>query len=305
MSNQIVKKNHQIDATIDQVDKDNLTYVKRHNSTTPIAKRTLKVYTHAVALFNEFLQEHSYTVNKETVRQFLKMLKEKYPPATAKLYKHGLKKAILNQFGRFNVRDRMVIKEIFDSVAMPTPNKSVSKSEYLNEIEVRDLIRKAGKKTKLIICFLFKTAVRITELINIKLVDGSITRNDKVRIRIIGKGSKERYVVISKELYDKIREVYDGKNYLFESVSGNKLDRSNVSHQIKRTGKKLGWKISAHSLRHSRATDLNRKGFSLYEIKNFLGHSRVDTIENMYLHDEIDAAKIDQKDNFSIADFEI
>lgn len=72
--------------------------------------------------------------------------------------------------------------------------------------------------------------------------------------------------------------------------------KSNGSHQIQLTGKtastqfkfyckKAGFKdtIHFHGLRHSCATFLLRSGFNVIEVKNMLGHKRID-ITNRYVH---------------------
>lgn len=162
-------------------------------------------------------------------------------------------------------------------------DKSIGKDKCLTEAQIKELIKVSTEKTGLLIEFLYLTACRVSELINIRLSHCKI--NKHVKIRILGKGKKERFVYITNDLYKRINEVYNGKNYLFESKSGKKLNRVNVTKQIKKVGRRLGLDISSHTFRHSKAIDLLiNKGYSIQVASKFLGHSTPTTTSDMYIH---------------------
>ena len=46
-------------------------------------------------------------------------------------------------------------------------------------------------------------------------------------------------------------------------------------------------KVTVHSLRHSRATELLRNGVDATLIQKFLGHSNIKTTQDFYLHTNI------------------
>jgi len=121
--------------------------------------------------------------------------------------------------------------------------------------------------------------------------------NGYVKIRIMGKGKKERDVVILLSLYDDIQNVYNGKTWLFETKSGGQLDRKNVHKQIRRAGERIGLSVHPHTLRHTRATDVCiRKGWSLKATANLLGHSTTGITADMYLHDSVDFNQLFEQD---------
>ena len=156
------------------------------------------------------------------------------------------------------------------------------------------MISHAGTKVKLIIETLQQSGARVSELTSIRLSNCG-KRGDVVQVRVVGKGGKTRNIYITRNLYAQINEVYQGKKYLFESESGNKLDRKNIYKEIKRIGLKaakaeknkyLASKFSVvtpHSLRHSAASNLLRSGIDIYSVKRILGHSYLQTTER-YLH---------------------
>lgn len=133
--------------------------------------------------------------------------------------------------------------------------------------------------------FLFKTGCRISELINIRLID--IKCDKQVRVRLVGKGSKARTVHIDYQLYEKITNEFQGKHYLFENHKFHKLDRSNVYRNINSAGKKvLRLDIHPHTLRHSTANYLLIYcGKSANYVAEYLGHSSPATTLEMYIHE--------------------
>ncbi|MBF0233778.1 MAG: tyrosine-type recombinase/integrase [Desulfamplus sp.] len=98
--------------------------------------------------------------------------------------------------------------------------------------------------------------LRISE---IKGVELSTEQN----IRVIGKGNKERLVPSPKWLYAAIG---DEKNKKWRRT------RQLIWQELKDMGVK-----KPHSLRHTYASELIRCGFQLEEVKELLGHSKLDT----------------------------
>lgn len=106
---------------------------------------------------------------------------------------------------------------------------------------------------------------------------------------MIGKGNRERKIKVNKDLIRRIKKYFKGKEFLFETSTRHEYDRKYVSYQIKLAGRKiLDKEISAHTLRHSFATNLLKKGKSIKAVSKYLGHSDIATTLNLYYHDELD-----------------
>jgi integrase/recombinase XerD len=114
----------------------------------------------------------------------------------------------------------------------------------------------------------------------------------------MGKGNKERTVVIPRSLYQEIVQEYGGKTWLFESKTGKLLNRHNIKRQIHKAGQRAGFvDLSPHTLRHARATDmLLNKNLSLKVVSKYLGHSSTSITADMYIHDEFDARALFDND---------
>lgn len=175
-------------------------------------------------------------------------------------------------------------------------NKKVPKKiiSYFLEDEIKIMIDYLNSEKKLkyltIICVLYESGARVSELINIKLDD--LNLSDNASIKLYGKGNKVRIVPISKELVllinKYLKEIYVNYNdFLFYSNQKKQYNRKSVNYILNtivaelRQLHPLKFKgiYSPHSLRHSKGTHLYNNGTPLLYIKEFLGHSSITTTE--------------------------
>ena len=113
-----------------------------------------------------------------------------------------------------------------------------------------------------------------------------IKTNGSVELRLYGKGGKERVGRIPAELYRRILQVFPQGTYLFESRAGQHFKREYVSREIARAARRvLGRSVSAHVLRHSRATDLLASTHRIKAVSRLLGHSDEATTLRYYVKD--------------------
>ncbi len=146
----------------------------------------------------------------------------------------------------------------------------------------------AGNKAAVLVNMLANTGLRISELIGIKHTDieDFITNRPYKKIRITGKGNKERSIYITLELYQQIRRVFTGpSDYLFCSSTGKPLHRVNLHKQITQAfKKKTGKDIHPHSLRHFFATHkINYEKQDIKAVSKYLGHSGTSITLDMYV----------------------
>jgi integrase len=91
---------------------------------------------------------------------------------------------------------------------------------------------------------------------------------------------------IPAELYRRILAEFPQGTYLFESRRGQHFKREYVSREIARAAKRvIGRSVSAHVLRHSRATDLLAATHRIKAVSRLLGHSDEATTLRYYVHD--------------------
>lgn len=164
-----------------------------------------------------------------------------------------------------------------------------------------DLSKWEGHRNRAIIEVLFSCGLRVSELINLKLSDLYL---DEEFVRVIGKGSKERLVPISRNAIQELHYWFDDRNlmtikpgeedYVFLNRRGAHLTRTMILIMIKAQAKEAGIQknISPHTLRHSFATALLEGGADLRFIQALLGHEDIGTTE-IYTH--IDTSTLRQE----------
>ena len=155
-----------------------------------------------------------------------------------------------------------------------------------------DLSKWEGHRNRAIIEVLFSCGLRVSELVNLKLSDLYL---EEEYVRVIGKGSKERLVPISRRAIQELSYWFDDRShmnikpgeedYVFLNRRGAHLTRTMILIMIKRQAEAAGIQktISPHTLRHSFATALLEGGADLRIIQALLGHESIGTTE-IYTH---------------------
>lgn len=231
-------------------------------------------------------------INKNTIINFLTWLENE---KNASISTRNQRLASLKSFYKFVQINE---PDLFNTCSqiLSIKNKKVPKKiiSYFYEDEIKIIIdylnTKKNLKYLVIICVLYDTGARVSELINIKLNDLNLSENASIKLH--GKGNKVRVVPISKELVMVInkylKEIYINYNdFLFFSNQKKQYNRKSINYIINKIVKELKilyplkfrGNYSPHSLRHSKGTHLYNNGTPLLYIKEFLGHSTITTTE--------------------------
>jgi integrase/recombinase XerD len=185
-----------------------------------------------------------------------------------------------------------------------SPCKTVKKEKpVLNEEALSAILSappnsKAGMRDRLILILLYDTAVRISELLNIRLCDIALD-TQYPSIFITGKGNKERTIQLTDKTVSHLKEyisVYhrdSGKDayLIFTTIKGvtGKMSTGNVQRVIKKyaeyarqKGISLPESVHPHMFRRTRATNLYQDGVAIELVSTVLGHARTETTKNYY-----------------------
>ena len=183
--------------------------------------------------------------------------------------------------------------ELLESPQIGDHLPEVLSTQEVDQLEASiDLSKWEGHRNRAIIEALFSCGLRVSELVNLKLSDLYI---DEEFVRVLGKGSKERLVPISKKAIRELTYWFDDRkqmkikpgeeDYVFLNRRGAHLTRVMILIMIKQQAKEAGIQktISPHTLRHSFATALLEGGADLRVIQALLGHESIGTTE-IYTH---------------------
>ena len=165
------------------------------------------------------------------------------------------------------------------------PKNEIKLPNYLTIIDLEKIYElDLSLRDKLIVELLYSTGIRLSELVNIKISD--INFYDKT-IKVLGKGNKERYVLLGSVCSKLLKEYINNENrvYLLLNKNGNKLSERGVEYIIEKIFKSVNVhaKLTPHTLRHTFATHMLDNGCDLVTVQKLLGHSDLSTT-SIYTH---------------------
>ena len=269
------------------------TYLRAEKNLSPY---TIRNYSTGMRDFSSFLVARKITslefVDKDTIRSYL-----------AFLMKQGIKKGTIS--GKLSaVRSFFAYLKREDSISTnPVANISSPKLEkrlpaFLTQEETEvllktpDLSKPQGLRDRALLELLYASGLRVSELVSLKL--GQINLETR-EIRVIGKGSKERMVLMGLPAAQALAEYLEkGRPMLLKDKTGsavfiNRLGQQIPARRVQKImdscAKKAGFhkRVYPHLLRHTFATHLLDHNADLRVVQELLGHESPSTTQ-IYTH---------------------
>lgn len=177
----------------------------------------------------------------------------------------------------------------FNLNLVPRYKTIASTRKFYTSSEISKILKYANETEKLMIIIMFETGMRIAEIANLKVENLNGTK-----ISFVGKGGKIRVVYLSintsKTLRTYLKKYHIKDGYIWCVLNGVKTLNATpptintIRKNLQNVFQKAGFGgFYPHALRHSFATNLQKKGASVMEIKEMMGHSSIATTER-YLH---------------------
>lgn len=275
----------------------------------------IKTTTQSIALFHQTLQGKNYSPQSikaylSDLAQFVEWLKQRrvdwdvpfrmQPIDIMAFINHlGAKKASavtrkrklasIRGFLKFCKDNQIIYGNPADTIEGPI--REERDPAILLKTEYKALLQVAGGNTRdLAIVMLFlQTGLRVSELVNLKLSDVDFTSRE-ITVRQ-GKGRRDRVVPLVKQAeaslkaYLKVREAQPEYDEVFIARNGTSMDVRTVRYRIHKYYKAAGIKkkASVHTLRHTFSTHQIHNGLKLNQLKEVLGHRRMETTYK-YVH---------------------
>jgi len=270
------------------------------------SSKTVKSYRDALTIFRRYIcDERNYSITGfqfsectyEFVLDFTAYLKEnkKYAPSSV-----NQRLAAIKSYLCYAADCDISLQQIYLSVlkvpflSIPKLQRPIIEKDALAELLAAPDSGKFQTRDRVMLVVLFDSAIRLEELLNLKLSDLNFDV-DNPYIRVHGKGDKERIVAITKKTVDHLK-IYI-RNYhlnatersrpLFYSIikgNMNTMSERNVERIVKKYADIIREKyptlpasIHPHIFRSTRATGLYRNGVDLELISRILGHNSTTT----------------------------
>ena len=201
--------------------------------------------------------------------------------------------AIKSLYKYLTVRTKQLQENPVADLEYPKLRKSLPK--YLTMEQSATLLQSVDGQNKVrdyaILMLFLNCGIRRSELVGLNITD---VYED--RIRVIGKGNKERFVyfgtpckkAIDAYMTDRKKLVLTDNRALFGSRNGNRISVTAVHRLVEKALKQAGLdatQFSAHKLRHTAATMMLSGGVDVKTVQEVLGHENLNTTQ-IYTHIE-------------------
>ncbi len=202
----------------------------------------------------------------------------------------------LRSFYKYLMKEQVITKNPMKLISNPKLDQTLPKFLYTNELEdlllIPDETTPLGMRDAVMLELMYATGVRVSELIAIQISD--INFYDW-KIKVMGKGSKERYVLYGSRLQSLLKTYLSdirpallknkNNNFLLLNHLGNPLTTAGVRMILNKIIQKgaLKYHISPHVLRHTFATHMLNEGADLKSVQELLGHENLSTTQ-IYTH---------------------
>ncbi len=229
-----------------------------------LAKRTLSEYKKDLELFKKIVGDKEVS----SIKTADLMLFRTSLNCSSSLINRRI--SALNTFFNF-LLDMEIIKSnpVKPSLRIKKVKQKVPEALSYDEMEkVLEEAKRRGYRDYLIVKTILYCGLRVSELLSLTRENLLEVKGRKV-LKIVGKGGKERFIPLPKELAEELIEFskkasegrlfplsYQGVRYIFNKIQ-----------------ERTGVRLHPHKLRHTFATILVDKGVDIRVIQAFLGHA--------------------------------
>jgi tyrosine recombinase XerC len=258
-----------------------------------LSQNSLEAYGRDLRQFLTWLQGEGLTidvVDKKSVRNYLFFLNRR------SLSKNSISRKLssLRGFYAYLLEEGHISHDPFTGIHSPKKSKPLPK--VIKEADMERFFARIyegnaplDQRDQVLFELLYGCGLRVSEAVSLNVGD----MQNRSFIRVVGKGSKERIVPLSKQTLP-ILETYlqearpqlasvakQATNALILNSRGERLTRRGIEYIVDKYVKEgaLMYQVSPHSFRHSFATHLLDHGADIKLIQELLGHESLSTTQ--------------------------
>ena len=257
-----------------------------------VSPHTISAYVGDIRHFLILVDKHVIQINPEDVMAFVRHNSFRPPRDICSVSTRKRRLSSVKAFFQYLITTGQVTNSPVHTQRI-WARKGKTYPSFLNPQEVDKLLEYCDHiLLKTIILVLYGTGMRLSEFMTCKMAWLDLKTRE---IKVSGKGKKERYIPISKDLNAQISEylhwresvVQENISELFVSEVGGRLNKNHMEYLFRKLSSKSGIAVHPHKLRHSFATEAKRRGMPSETLQLILGHESVATT-SIYTHIEPD-----------------
>ena len=263
------------------------------------SSHTARAYISDISSFLIWLDNFDFlTVDFNKIREYFRFISQQnYHKTTI-----SRKISALRTFYKYLCREKFLETNPLSAISAPKKGKNLPK--FLTKDEIEQILSNvnietpAGFRNRTILELLWATGMRISELSGLNFGDLNLENNE---IKVFGKGSKERIVLVSERAKTYLERYIQGARTLvaqgftlseinentpvFINKTGYRLNPKTIRDVINKLVEKveLPKHVTPHMFRHSFATYLIENGADLRVVQELLGHASISNTQ-IYTH---------------------
>jgi integrase/recombinase XerC len=270
-----------------------INYLEAERNVSPY---TVRNYTTDLLHFFHFLKTKGVgslkEVDKHTLRDYLSYVMEQgFVKASI-----ARKLSAIRSFYRYLLREEIISTNPVATASSPKLDKRLPSFLTIDEVErlleAPDSSKPQGQRDRALMELLYASGLRVSELVSLNLEQINL---DSCEIRVWGKGSKERMVLMGKPAARALSDYLSqgrpellGKkrsSALFLNPDGGRLSERRVQRILGKYANIAGIdrRVHPHMLRHTFATHLLDGGADLRVVQELLGHASLSSTQ-IYTH---------------------
>ena len=246
--------------------------------------RSEKTFDNYKSALNRFYNYYDKKTNIEALveEDIIPYLKECFLKPNKSKYTYNVSVAAIRLFYI------VCFNRVLNNILLPTSKtnkripKILPKSTFITIFNDEKLL-----KRKCWLLLAFCCGLRVDEVSRVKVEDIDVENH---KLKVFGKGNKERYTILPNIVIKFLRLYCKEKNikygYLFKGTKGKEVmnNKTIINYfSVIKENYELDDNISFHSLRHSFATYYLMNGGTLLTLQSMLGHTNLNTT-TIYLH---------------------
>ena len=236
---------------------------------------SIRIYKNMFTVFlGRFMHHNLKNITKEQIEQFV------FDLIKLNNISESYQNQIINAIKAYYEHVLGMPREYYD---IKRPKKSNTIPNVLSQAEILNILQSPTNiKHKAILWTIYSAGLRISEVINLRVID--IHSDDGYIFIKDSKGKKDRKTILSSHLVDLLRKYYTLNKpsyWLFEGQTGGKYSTSSVISIFRKAVADTDsnpW-ATVHTLRHSFATHCIENNINLRHLQNMLGHNSPKTTE--------------------------
>ena len=249
-----------------------------------------KLLPKSIELYNSFIERHENQFENKSVEELIEcmndLISNYYNPTMRASFR-----LFLLYIGVEEDDERLDKLKKSKKRASAITSLSMLGEKVISKKDIQFLYDNVEEEWKLIIGFLYDTAVRENEMLTLRWRNITFysepVNNISAEAQVLGKGNKPRTVYITEKtakLLKKLRPNIKDNDFVFEFKMPNgklfkRQEKALYDGLVKRTKKYIGVPHSPHHIRHSKATHLANNGGEVGGISNMLGHASYSTTQ--------------------------